>query len=270
MIVISTGLVLAAAPAAQSAENPVVGWQNLVTVAALTADTEETAYPAANLANPATYLYWKAADTTEQYLTLEISTVDELDYVAFARHNFGTAAIAVTVEGQTEEGGDWAELVQETILPDDGPAVFRFTPISLFALRVKLATGTAAAEAGVMYAGKLLVLERRIYVGHTPLPYGRRTTIANGESISGNFLGRIKLNEWREAALDLHNITPAFYRASMEPFIAAATTQPFFFAWRPGTYPRECGFAWITNDAAPVNERANGMMQIAIEMRGIV
>ena len=69
--------------------------------------------------------------------------------------------------------------------------------------------------------------------------------------------------------LALRNLTPSFYRTEMEPFIAVAQEAPFFFGWRPFTFPDEVGYAFMTNDPQPSNQRSNGMMQIDLQMGGI-
>jgi hypothetical protein len=104
------------------------------------------------------------------------------------------------------------------LLPNDGPALFRFAPQGVANLRVRLQPGAAAPTAAVIYAGKLLVLQRRIYVGHIPINYGRVTKVVNGRSESGAFLGRIVLGEMTQTKVDLQNLLPLWYRANMEPF----------------------------------------------------
>jgi hypothetical protein len=73
--------------------------------------------------------------------------------------------------------------------------------------------------------------------------------IVNGMSESGNFLGRIVLSEHRRARQNSsvsrrHSIAPASIRSGGGGF-------PFFWAWAPGDYPLETGFAWLLNDAEP-------------------
>jgi hypothetical protein len=136
-------------------------------------------------------------------------------------------------------------------------------------LRIRLQPGNAEPSAAVVYAGTLLVLQRRIFVGHTPINYGRSAKVTNARSESGNFLGRIVLNEKNSTSVDMKNITSAWYRTFMQPFIDDSQENPFFFAWRPSDYPNEIGFAWMTNDPQPSNALPNGMMQISLEMTGI-
>jgi hypothetical protein len=271
MIVISSSLVLPTAVAgdAPNDNNPVVGWRNLATVANLSADTETLAAPAANLANPSTYLRWLAADTSEQHITVAHNTVDEIDYVGIAGHNFGSAQIPVSIQG--DDGGGFTELVAPIMLPDDAPAIFRFVPTSLEAVRVRLQSGDAPPSAAVVYVGRLLVLQRRIYVGHKPMPFAERVEHSIGRSDRGQYLGSIVLSAWTEGQLAQANVTPEFYRASVEPWRRQGIRlrRPFFFAWRPGDYPLETAYCWPSGDMDVSNQLPNGMMQLSLAMQGI-
>jgi len=270
MIVISPSVVLSSGSGV-NANNPVVGWQNLVTRVNVAASGAAAAYPVLNLANPSTAQAqsWRGANTAQQYLTVTVGTDEFIDYLAVARHNFGSGAVVVSVEGMAVDGGSWVELAGEMLPADDSPLLFRFVPQALFLIRLKLQPGTVVPSAAVLYVGKLLVLQRRIYVGHTPIPFGRESRVTTGVSESGNFLGRIVLGESLETSVDLQNMTPSWYRAEMDPFIVASKEAPFFFAWRPDSYPRETGFAWMTNNPKPSNQRSNGMMQISLSMGGV-
>ncbi|MET4634966.1 hypothetical protein [Kaistia defluvii] len=270
MIVISPSVVLSSGGGV-NANNPVVGWHNLVTIGNLAASGSAAAYPVLNLANPSTAQAqsWRGSNTAEQYLTVTVGTDEFIDYLAVARHNFGSGAVVVSVEGMAVEGGSWAELASEILPADDSPLLFRFVPQALFQIRLRMQPGAVIPRAAVLYVGKLLVLQRRIYVGHTPIPFGRESRITTGISESGDFLGRIVLGESLETSVDLQNMTPSWYRAQMDPFIVASKEVPFFFAWRPASYPRETGFAWMTNNPKPSNQRSNGMMQISLSMGGV-
>lgn len=270
MIIISNSLVLGLTPETH-VNAPLIGWHNLVTTGNIEADTAATDYPASNMANPITApgARWRAADSTAQAVSVAVDTVEPIDYIAIARHNLGSAAVSVTVEGSINDGADWFELVQEALLPNDAPAIFRFEPQALTDIRLSLGAGDDPAEIAVLYTGLLLALQRRIYVGHTPIVLGRSAKIVNGRSEGGDFLGRIITSEQRETSVDLKNLTPSWYRTYLDPFIEASKDTPFFFAWRPGDYPDEVGFAWMTNEPQPSNQRPNGMMQVQLQMTGI-
>jgi hypothetical protein len=275
-IVISPSYVIAPSISGGGAidgDNPVIGYHNLATPGTITADTAAAGFPAANLGNPSTNLRWvgEVSDPVEdEHIAIATVTDDnrDVDYIAVARHNFGSAAIAVSVEYFDDPA--WVELIAPVLLAGDGPALFRFPPLAYAALRLRLQPGDAAPSAAVVYAGQLLVLQRKIYVAHTPIPYGRKTKVTNARSEAGHFLGRIVLNQATATEVKLQNLTPAWYRAYLDPFIRQAVENPFFFAWRPGSYPREVGFAWLTDDPKPVNSLGNGMMSIELSMSGVV
>lgn len=275
MIIISDDLVLGTSEETHP-NAPVIGYHNLVTVSNITASSEDDDYPAINLANPITapIARWQASDTGAQTLTFEVNTIDFIDYVGIARHNWGSGQIPVIIEGSNDGGSasGWFELVQQVLLADDDPVIFRFTPQALTHVRIVLgaaASGDDPAWLAVAYVGLLLALQRRIYVGHTPITMGRSQNVVNGKSESGEFLGRLITSESVSTSVELQNLTPSWYRTVLDPFIVAQKDTPFFFAWRPGDYPDEVGFGWITNDPQPQNQRPNGMMQINWNMTGI-
>lgn len=268
-----------------TADNPVFGYENLVTTSNLSTTSEQTDYPAINLANNNTYLVWKPTDAdpivADQYIRVDVDTNEDVDYIAIAKHNLYTGQIKVSVEVlYTDPDPDpevWTELIAETLLPNDGPAIFRFDPTALFSVRLRLqpsdtdaGSGEVVPYVGVVYTGKLLVGLRRMYVGVSPLGLARQTKVINNRSESGNFLGRITSGSATVFECDYQNLTPAWYRSYFKPFLLAAEDEPFFLAWRPDTYPNETGFLWLTDNAIPINTRPNGMMGVALKMRGMV
>lgn len=267
MIVVSSAVVLARAATPSDADLPVIGWRNVVTSATVSTTSQQANFPASNVANPATHLQWRAVDASAQYLTIATNEVDPIDYVGVAGHNFGSGEIAVSIEGSID--GGWVEIVDPVMLPDDSPAIFRFVPASFAQVRLRLHAGAQAARAAVVYAGRLLELERKVYVGHTPLPHGRKTAVTNNRSESGAFLGRIVLGEWRETTVPLSLLSPAWFRSEMVPFLRAAAEQPFFFAWRPASYPREVGYGWLTDDPRPAPAAPSNLVALELSISGI-
>lgn len=275
MIVISQSLVLS--EQAEPLDTPIFGWRNLVTAANVSATSAENGFAAANVANPSTALKWVAAPGSpagDEYLTAAVQSVDPLDYLAIAGHNLGSAQCVVSVEGASEETGspaepDFAELVQETLLADDAPALFRFTPQALTHIRLKIQPGSDVPTVAVLYAGKLLVAERGISGDHTPINLGRVESKANAVSENGQFLGRIILSEGRQSSLGFQHLTAGWYRQHMDPFIAASGERPFFVAWQPQELPRDVGYCWMTNQPQPVISFDTGRISIDLEMSGV-
>lgn len=269
MIITHSSLVLSPSPELDL-NVPIIAWDNLVRFGAVTADSEDPLHPADNLAREATTYRWQSLSTATQYVTVDTSPDDPVDYFAVARHNLGSALIKVS--GEAYISGVWTEIFPEQFLGDDSPALFRFPVVpsaELFRLKLQ-PTGGIAPTIAVWHVGKLLYLQRRIYVGHTPLPYGREVDFTNGIAENGDFQGRIELSRRLTTSVSLQNLTPSWYRANLDAFVALGRKKPFFFAWRPYTYPREVGYAWLSNDPRPSNQRSNGMMQIALQMGGLV
>lgn len=283
-IVISQDLSLAPSPIETSAggipltlNNPIVGYDNLVTAANVTADFEDVDFPALNLGNPSTYLRWESSHTAlePQYVTIINSDrVDDLDYVGIAGHNFGSDNISVQIEGasEVESSGtfDWRELSAEIMPADDSPLLFRFTPQSLIGVRIRLVPNEGVApRMAVVYVGKLLILERRLYVSHRPITLNTRSNVVTGFSEQGQFLGRLVLGEFQETQLDLPNLTPDFVRQQLNPFRRAAIQRPFFLGWRPDSYSSEVGYCWATANMTVSNSLANGLMTASLPVQGI-
>jgi len=270
MIVISSDLALSLA-AAVPVGTPWIGYHNLVTITNASASVVSAGYPAANLADPATNVLWRgvSASASEYLYALNLSYPNPIDYLAIARHNFGSTGAILSVEGFTS---GWAEIAPQQIVPDDSPILFAWTPqvLTHARLRIQLPAGVSMF-CSVMYVGKLLVLERGIDIGsdHVPIKFGRRANIVSGMSESGNFLGRIVTGEYRESKAVFKHFTPTFYRASVDPFVAASKITPFFWVWAPSEYPGEVGYVWMVNEPQPEQSPVTRRMAVEFQMRGI-
>jgi len=254
---------------AEDLNAPIFGYQNFVTVAGISADTENTLYPATNLANVSTASFWQADDTTAQTIEITINPAQKIDYVGIAVHNFATAGISVQIETQEGSGDPWVEVIADAIPDTNSALIYRFPEQTAFGVRINLGAGSVEAQAAVIYTGKLLVSQRRIFVGHKPITLNRQIQVVNGQSESGNYLGRIITGSNLTTSVSLSHLTQDWYRAYFDPFTVEAQTVPFFFGWRPYQYPAECAFAWLTNNPEPSNMLPNGMMQVDLEMAGV-
>lgn len=275
MIVISNNLVLSqeSVPSAVNENNPLVGWVNFVVAGNLEATQSDQDHPVTNLANNSTFYAWQSENSGPFTISCDIGVMDEIDYLAIAGHNLVGRVVSVQgsigeVSGSPEEE-IWFDLISDVVISDNSPILFRFEKGSLSSIRLNVSSGSATARIAVMYVGTLLVLQRRIYVGHKVLKYNRSTDQVTPRSMNGNFLGRIVMSETLNSQLELQNITPSFYRQSMDPWLKDAIINPFFFAWRPGDYPLEVGYCWLTGDSAMTNQLPNGMVQVSMSLEGI-
>lgn len=264
-LIISSSLVLSAG---LTADHPVIGWENRLSSASLSATASDADYPVTNLLNPATHLYWKGADTQTQYITHVTGGASPYDFVGIAGHNLGSGGWTVSIEGDT--GAGYATIAGPAVPADDSPLMFRWTAASYTGVRVKLTGGSIVPRIAVLFMGGLLVLERKVKSPHTPINMGREVKTVSGRSQAGNFLGSITLSEGRTADISFENLTDTWYRENMDEFVDyAALRNPFFFAWLPDTFSADVGYGWCASDPRPSIHHVNGMMKISLSVDAV-
>lgn len=271
-IVISEALALS--PGDVPLNTPIFGWDNLAESGTVTATTEDADHPATNLANVSTALRWIASPgspVADEYLTVTFATPEDCDYLAVGVHNLGTGQFTVSVEGDAGNSPQWEELVQESIQANDDPIIFRFTPTTLNAIRLRIQPSPldTVPFAAVLHTGKLLVMPRGTHTDHVPINLGIKTNVMSGRSETGNFIGRVILSEGRETSIAFQHLASTWYRTYMKPFVATAKNDPFFFAWKPQEFPTDVGYCWLTNDPQPSVDFNTKRMGITLQMGGV-
>lgn len=247
---------------------PIIGWHNLVTNTNVVASSSNTSYPVSNLGNPSTVLEWRATGAGAQTLTTTFSS-QTVDYVAIARHNFGTQDISVTLK---RSGGS---TIMGPVSPTtDEPIILWFSAETGTQVQVALGASTAdPARAAVLYVGKLLVCERGVDVGSEFLipRFARKTEMIAGRSARGDYLGSVVLSRFRAGMqIDFRHFTPDWYRSNFDPFLDEAQAHhPFFWHWHPSTYPDETAFVWLTEDPAPQTSPITGRVGVQLKVDGI-
>lgn len=278
MLYISSEVVLSDTSGDLRPDGPLVGYRQLLTVTNVSADEEAAGFPASNLANPSTAEKWKGLTDDPQTVTVNLGSPQTCDYVGIARHNLGT--IGCTIQVQSSVDGDvWDDLGDDFIPGDDSPIMVRFDDSNGPYFRLELTPGSGVPEIAVLYLGRLLVLQRNIYVGHTPITYSYANTVSVGMSESGEFLGAVARRANPSTDVKQANLTASWFRANMAPFfkqcVGNATDRhrtPFFFAWRPTSFPDEVAFGWFPEGSPPTasNARPNGMMDANFSIQGIL
>lgn len=249
---------------------PRIGWDNQVQFGNVAADHADAAAPATNLANPNTNLRWASTSTAEQVLTVTGLT-GETDYVGIARHNFGSGAMAVSVEAVTAESDPSFVEVFEAVLPaNDGPLLLQFEPGFFTSLQVRIVPDAVAPFAAVLYVGKLLTVMRGLQPGFTPLRDAEVIETMTGRSESGEHLGSIITGAELATTAQINVLDPTWYHANMAGFVAAANRgRPFFFAWNPGEYPDDVSYCWLDANVRPVMSVLTREMDITLPIKGL-
>jgi hypothetical protein len=266
MIYTTPAIALATNPEAANA--PWIGYRTVVAFTNITADEAATGFPVTNLANTSTAEFWRGTTTDPQGIVIAEGNTQECDYFALAKHNLGSTGATLLLQ-TSPDGVTWTDVTEEIAPADDYAIMYRFDATQAAYWRLYITPGTAAPQAAILFLGLLLVAQRSLYVNHTPLTLGRSEQVTTGLSEDGQFLGRILRRQFLKSSVALSNLTPGWYRTHFDPFAEAAATRPCFWAWRPGSYPLEVGYAWLTNSPVPSNQRPNGMMQVSFEMQGV-
>jgi len=263
----ASGLALSAADALLPAGVPLIGSDNVVEFGNVSATSEQTSYPVTNIVNPATNLEWRAAaNSPPGTATIAITTAsaDPIDYIAVAGHNLGSAGVSVQVTSNV------GTLIPSTLIVDDAPIVFQFSPQVLSTISLVLTAGSEVSRIAVVYVGKLLLCERGVEVDNdlvTPF-FSRKTDVVSARSARGDYLGTVVLSRYlADATIIFKHFTPTWFRNNFEPFIRIAQAHhPFFFVWNPNRYPLETAFVWLRDDPvrpiSPVTDRVNVTLQV--------
>lgn len=269
-IVISDDIVLSSddTDAGVNNNNPRIGWHNVLTTSNVTASSSASGYPAVNAAIPVTHLKWVASASGVQTLVVSLGSADTVNYFGVVGHNFGTDGTNIKLQSSTD-GSSWTDVTDARVPANDYAFMEEFADTTAQYFRLHMTANTEAPRVSILYIGRVLRMQRRLYVGHKPLTLNRSVVVSSGFSENGQFLGRVVRRRKLEGSVDFKNITPTWYRSTFDPFVTAAENTPFFFAWRPGTYPDEVGFMSMNGDPDANNDLPNGFMSISMRMQGI-
>lgn len=259
-ILISDALVLSNQLVTDNA--PILAYQNNVTFSNITATSSASGTPITNAANPATSFVWRSAITSTQTITIQNGGAP-VDYIGIARHNLSQDGLQIQVRF------NGVVVLSYQAVQDNQAILIYFDEASPNVIDIDITGATVAPTIGVIYCGQALRLQRSIYVGHTPINYGRDRKTINGMSENGQYLGEVVIRESKITQVSLQNLTPAWYRSYLDPFFALSPRVPCFWAWRPEGYPSEVGYCWIEGEPKVSNQRNNGMMQASWNFRGL-
>jgi len=248
----------------RSPNNPRLCWKNIITPTSVTATSQQPLQPVQNLANSSTSFAWQATSTSQQDIV--ISTGQNVDYVGIARHNLDQTAeyrLNIVVDGATFTLVPWSNV------PPRQALLLLFNEAAPDQIVLSIRNNPEPPRIAVLYTGLSTVLQRRIYVGHTPITYGRNLSVVGGMSESGQYLGELIRRESRSTSVKMENLTPDWYRSELDPFFAQRPRKPCFWAWRPDSYSAEVAYAWISGDPDVSNQRANGMMETSFDLEAV-
>lgn len=280
MISISNAIYLASVT--DLGKRPIIGYQSILTINDITADSETADNPAVNMWSPDTSSYWQS-DTipTGQtlYIYFENPSQYDIDYIGIARHNFFTGNIVYSLEMFEPGTSTWTAIIDQETVGDDAVIFHYFDTVNEAQLRLKLECDITPPIIGHIKLGEVLILERPMYVGVEPPTLSPRSKRTTNVSQTGQYLGQVITQRWHQAVCEQKNVTPDFVRNSFYPFVLHCQGQlpddgtaqgTYFYAWRPSDYPAEVIYGWTIGDIVPSNQRnEQGLMQFNFKIEGI-
>jgi hypothetical protein len=98
----------------------------------------------------------------------------------------------------------------------------------------------------------------------------RETQYRTALSEGGQFLGRTIQRMGVRGTISFKHLLASWYRSTFDPVVAApARLYPFFYAWRPSTFPAEVVFVWALEDMVPNNSGPRSFMDVKAKVQGI-
>ena len=237
-----------------------IGYENLTYGLTPVASTSAAGRPAVAATYPTTFEFWTPTALPATW-TVDFGTAKAVDYCGLvADLNGATVLVQSSPDNVT-----WT--TQATMTTGRiGMALFAEVSARYWRLNV---SGFFPLIA-VVYLGKSLAMQRKIYQGHTPLTLARETEFTNNASEGGQWLGRSIVRKGASASCAWAHLKADWYRANFDPFVKAARTAPFFVGWRPQQYPAELGFVWTDGDIQPNNSGPRDFMDVSMSFRGLI
>lgn len=242
---------------------PLIGYHNRLLPGVVSDVDTPSDGPRRNALNGLTYNFWRLGTGT-QTIEATFPGSRNADYVGIAAHTLGSAGRRVRVQQGTTNVHSEGWFAPST----DAPLMIHFPRTGASSWRVQIEAGPEA-YIGVIYLGEVLRMQRRIFRGHTPGPFGRVTDILPQRSVAGQFLGRSVVRRGVATSYSFSNLGNDWYRDNFDPFAQAAQGRAFFIADRPDDYPEDCIFAWTTEDIQPSNTGPRDFMGVSFSVEGI-
>lgn len=209
--------------------------------------------------NDFTYERWKSAGAGS--LVFDMGSIKAIDYIAIGAHTLAGVATEISI---SDDGVDY-ELINDFVASTNNAVMVLFEEKETRYIKIEV---NNIAEIGVVYFGKVLVMQRSIYGGHTPITLSRTTEKNIYLSEEGEFLGKRIVRKGFETSYSFENLEASWVRNIFKPFIDHSITSPFFIAWRPSSFPLEVVYGWTDDDIVPSNSGTKDFMSVSFSVRG--
>lgn len=266
MSIVITQNLVASASGDTSLKLARIGYENLVRGNTPSVSTTATGFFAGALRNSLTHEFWKptASPATIEWTGLSAT----VDYIGIAAHTLGSESVTVKLEYSTDNGSSYTE-IKEFIHGTDNDIMVLFDEVTnVTNVKITLTYTGDAPVIGVIYVGKSLVMQQKLYGGHSPITLSRRTSKRPQASNSGQWIGRSIIRRAFQSSAAWTHLTAEWYRNNFDPFVKEALKYPFFFAWNPSEWENEVALCWTNDDIQPSNMGMRDRMEVSMNLQG--
>lgn len=267
-VVLSSAIKTAGVADSVDVDHPRIGMEDWFSDSGSTvsASTEATGQPKENATDGLDWDYWSPT-SLPAWIKVDAGESKTVTYMAVAAHDLATQGVTVTPQYSTDDSS-WSDAATGTVPNDDGPLMFLFSTTEARYWRLHL-SGGSVPKVGVVQVGRALAFQRALYQGHSPITLSRQTDIRPNRAEGGARLGRSIIRRGNATQFSVDNLTAAWVRSDLDPFIKDARTRAFFLAWKPNTYPDEIGWVWVNEDIVPENTGPRDLMSVSFNVVGV-
>lgn len=250
--------------------NPIILYDSRFLDGILTASSEATGYPVANIKDLRTYTFWKPAAAGTVYITIDCGSDKTADSLAIIGHNLKTANATVSVDS-SPDNLIWTERLAGFIPSSDKAFLKTFTSAFTRYWRLKFITASVIPYIAVAMLGNKLQFP---YPPDTPyIPYSETIETESSKSKAGHLLGTVVRFKPIEVSAKFSHLTRQWVIDSFKPFwdIYGSELKSFFWAWDIDTFPEHVFFLRMIESAKyemPLS-MLNYVDSLSLEMEGV-
>jgi hypothetical protein len=197
----------------------------------------------------------------------EFDANQDVDTFVIAAHNLAGKAVTIGTSAATTGGFT----TRASFTPADNSPIFVMANTAggaAFDVRRYQVSVGAAAQIGIIRAGKALQMQRAIYGGHNVALWNRVTEGQQAFSETGQWLGRTKKRLAYANAYEWMHVTATWYRDNFEPFAQTLPLKPFAIAGNPQSMPQDVAWAWAAGDVSPQNMGLRNFVTFGLSVTG--
>lgn len=218
--------------------------------------------------NGLTYDGWNSTSTADQSISASFfQQAGNINMVGVQGHNLEGAIVELRLFGNV--------VATHNVVSNDAFVIYHPNALQVASVTLRFINVQRPPAIRNIYAGKVLELERGIFVGHNPIAFADADSYVNNLSDSGQFLGRKLIREGKETSIDVDNLSADWVLDNIPEFLESAKRRGFFWQWNPAQNDDQVAFVWTTS--APtisntgVGYKANkGRLSLSMNVRGLV